>query len=142
MALSRPFESFVNRNNYCGRMNRDFFVAWCLRVGLAFGFLYAASLSLRDPVSWMGFFPIWLRDLAAPIASPETLLVAFSILEVGLALWILSGKGGWLSGFLAAAVIAGILFANLGAFDILFRDVPMMFAALAYAFFSRRRNKK
>jgi hypothetical protein len=121
-------------------MKNETAVSLLLRVGIAFSFLYAAVQSFRDPASWIGFFPVWLQDTAAPFLEAETLLLIFSAVEIIVALWVLSGWRGFWSGLLAAGMLGGIVGTNLGALDILFRDVPIIFAAVAYAFLSRRRN--
>lgn len=102
-------------------------VEWLLRVALAFAFLYVAVASFRDPFSWIGFFPQFLRDLVPA----QTLLTGFSIFEIVLGLWLLSGKWLKFASLLAAATLAGIVLFNWGARDIVFRDVSLALAALA-----------
>jgi len=121
-------------------MKKDSIISLLLRVGIAFSFLYAAVQSFRDPTSWIGFLPIWLEDAVAPFMGLEMVLMVFSVVEIIVAVWILSGWRGTLSGLVAAGMIGGIVGTNLGALDILFRDIPIFFAALAYALFSSRRN--
>lgn len=119
---------------------RDTLISLFLRIGIAFSFLYAAIQSFRDPQSWIGFFPVWVQDIAEQSIGLENMLVLFSVVEIVVALWVLSGWRGFWSGLVSAAMVGGIVVTNLGAFDIVFRDVSIMFAALAYAFFSRRGN--
>ena len=69
-----------------------------LRLGLAFGFFYAAVFSFLSPNDWNSF----------------------------------------LAGLISAATLLGIIVFNLGALDIVFRDIGLFFAALALAFLSRR----
>ena len=121
-------------------MNLNTFVSLLLRIGIAFSFLYAAVQSFRDPVSWIGFLPVSVQDAAEQSIGVHNALIAFSIFEIVLAIWLLLGWRGFWSGLLSAAVIGGIVVVNLGALDIVFRDVSIFFAALAYAFLSRRRN--
>jgi len=101
-----------------------------LRVGIAFTLLYAALGSTLEPVNWIGFFPPFLFDLGIP---EELLLGTFSLYEAGLALWLLWGRKVVYAALLSAVTFGGITLFNLGAMDIVFRDVGLFFAALALA---------
>jgi len=103
--------------------------AWLLRLGLAFSFLYVAYASFQNPLNWIGFLPQFLRDLAPA----TTLLIGFSIYEIVLGLWLLSGKRLMLASLLAAATLFGIVVFNWGALEIVFRDISLGLAALALA---------
>ena len=108
--------------------------SFLLRIGLAIVFLYAATASFLDPQSWVGFLPAWMRLIV-----PGTILLPiFSIYEIALSLWLLSGWRGFESGLLAAATLLAITVANIGAFDIVFRDVAVFFAAIALAVIEKR----
>lgn len=75
-----------------------------------------------------------MRSLA-----PEPLLLSsFSLFEVLLGLWLLSGKKLFYAAGISAMVFSGITIFNLGALDIVFRDVGLFFAALALALLARR----
>ncbi|MBI2635582.1 MAG: hypothetical protein HYW79_03530 [Parcubacteria group bacterium] len=104
-----------------------------LRLGLAFVFFYVAIFSFLNPNDWIGFFPLFLRDIIAE----NSLLLFFSIYELALGFWLISGKYSFLSGLVSAATLLGIIVFNLGAFDIVFRDVGLFFAALALMLLSR-----
>ena len=108
-----------------------------LRLGLAFTFIYAALASLANPFSWIGFFPFWLRD----ILPAQILLNGFSIYELGLGLWLVSGYRLRWSSVLAFVSLAGVTVFNIGAMDIVFRDVGLAAAALAL-FFLAKGDKK
>ncbi|MEK7464257.1 MAG: hypothetical protein AAB617_00570 [Patescibacteria group bacterium] len=106
------------------------FSSFLLRIGLAFTFIYAAVGSFLEPNSWIGFFPVWLRNLA-----PENiLLTGFSVYELVLSAWLLSGYKILITSVLSAITIFGVIIFNLGAMDIIFRDVAILFAALALLF--------
>lgn len=109
------------------------FASFLLRTGLGLVFLYAAASSLIDPGSWIGFLPSFMRELA----SPEFLLTLFSIYEILLAVWLISGKETFHAALLSAATMFAIVIQNIGALDILFRDVAILFAALSLAVLSR-----
>lgn len=102
-------------------------VSILLRVGVALAFLYAASASFVTPTSWIGYFPEFLRRLVPA----EILLPLFSIYEVLLAFWLLLGKKTVYAAGLAALSLSTIVIFNLGALDIVFRDVPIIFAVMA-----------
>lgn len=110
--------------------------SFLLRVGLATALLYAATASLLDPDSWIGFIPAIFRS----IISGEILLALFSIYEAALALWLLSGKSAFYSALLAAATLFFITVFNLGALDIVFRDIAIIFMALALAVLEKPRG--
>ena len=105
-----------------------------LRLGIAFGFFYAAISSFLNPNDWIGFFPLFLRHIIAE----NYLLLFFSIYELILGFWLISGKYSFVAGLISAATLLGITIFNLGVFDIVFRDVGLFFAALALVFASRR----
>lgn len=107
-----------------------------LRIGVAFAFLYPPVAAYFDPLSWVGFFPQFLRDM---VGNDTLLLHAFGVLEIAVALWILFGKHIFIPSLLAAAMLAGIIVFNWGAMDIIFRDVSILAMALALAFAHRKR---
>jgi uncharacterized membrane protein YphA (DoxX/SURF4 family) len=101
-----------------------------LRIGLAFAFLYPPYAALLDPQSWFGYFPRFIREL--PINS-LVLLHGFGVIEVLLALWILSGCRIRLPAALAGLILLAIVFFNSGTFDVVFRDLSIAAIALALA---------
>lgn len=104
--------------------------AWLLvRLGVAFAFIYAALAGFVTPDDWIGFFP----SFAEKIAPAETLLLIWGIVEIIIALWILSGKHIFIPSLIAALSLAGLIATNLGAIDILFRDVTILLSACALA---------
>ncbi|MBI2123805.1 MAG: hypothetical protein HYU04_01025 [Candidatus Wildermuthbacteria bacterium] len=108
-----------------------------LRIGLAGTLAYAAVASFLTPTSWIGFFPRFLVDFSSSFMSQGTLLGIFSVAELLLAAWVLSGFKARYAGLCSAAVFGGILFANLGALDLVFRDFGLLFASLALAVLSK-----
>lgn len=103
--------------------------SFLLRLGLAFSFAYAAADSFINPDAWIGFFPLIIRNLM----TPSLLLIAFALLQAGLALWLISGKAVFYSAIFSALILFGIIIVNLGQLEIIFRDVTILFAALALA---------
>jgi len=100
-----------------------------LRLGLAFSFIYVAIAAFVNPVSWIGFLPGFLRN--------ETILFVFSIGEIILGGWLLVGWRTFYAAVVSAIVMSGIVVFNLGALDIVFRDVSILLMAIALIVLSR-----
>ena len=110
-------------------MKREKAAVLLLRIGLAVVFLYAAGGSVLAPNNWIGYFPRFLKEMI-----PENiLLMGFSAFELGLGLWLLSGWKQFFAGTMAAVSLVGIVIFNLGAMDVVFRDLGLVFMALALA---------
>jgi uncharacterized membrane protein YphA (DoxX/SURF4 family) len=107
--------------------------AWLLRLGLAVILLYAAIGSLIAPREWIGYLPAPLTD----VVDGDILLKLFSVLELVLAAWLLSGVKVRYAALLTAAMLAGIVLTNFDLFAITFRDIALIFAALALATLSK-----
>ncbi len=101
-----------------------------LRLGLATVLLYAAISSTLQPSDWIGYLPPLLTDRF----DANILLKIFSVYELLLAAWLLSGVYVRYAALLCAATLAGIVTSNISLFAISFRDIGLMFAALALAF--------
>lgn len=104
--------------------------ALLLRIGLAGVFIYAAVSSTISPREWVGYLP----SLATEYIQAETLLKIFSVYELALAGWLLSGLYVRYAALLCAATLIGISVTNFSLFAISFRDIGLAFAALALAF--------
>jgi hypothetical protein len=101
-----------------------------LRIGVAVAFLYPPYAALGDPVSWFSYFPGFIKMLPVPEA---VLLHSFGLLEVVIALWILSGKRIFIPSALATALLLAIVVFNVSGFDVLFRDIAIAAMPLALA---------
>src|SRR6266567_8842562 len=99
---------------------------WLLRAGLTLVFLYASVNSFLSPQDWVGYFPQFIRD----IVPTSILLPIFSVYELGLAAWLLSGLYAKYAALLAAATLAGIVVSNFALLSISFRDIALMLAAI------------
>lgn len=107
-----------------------------LRLGVAFAFLFPAINAVFDPYSWLGYLPGVLRDLA-----PELVLLhVFGFIEVVIAVWILSGRRIFFPTVFACVILVLIILLNIGDFQVLFRDVSILFMALALAVLHRPRS--
>lgn len=103
--------------------------ALLLRLALATVFLYAAIASHVSPKEWIGYFPTMLTDHV----SSTLLLRLFSVYELFLAAWLLTGFYVRYAALLAAATLFGIVVSNFHLFIISFRDIGLMLAAVALA---------
>jgi len=100
-----------------------------LRIGIAIVFFYAAIASFIMPLNWIGYFPTFIRGHI-----PDSMLLnLFSIFELTLGVWILSGWKTFYAGLASAATLLGIIVFNYFLFDIVFRDIAILFASLALA---------
>lgn len=113
-------------------MNTKSLVSFFLRLGIAIVFLYAAIASFITPSNWIGFLPAWLKDII-----PGTILLfAFSVYEIILSLWMLSGKKLFYASVLSTLTLFLIIISNVSELDILFRDMAILFSAVALIFLS------
>jgi uncharacterized membrane protein YphA (DoxX/SURF4 family) len=109
-------------------MSREEIAHLILRLGVAFAFLYPPFKAIGDPYSWVGYFPQFVRDL--PVDS-VLVLHAFGVVEVIIAIWLITGWRVAYPAALAALMLLGIVAFNLNQLDVVFRDVSIAAAALA-----------
>ena len=107
-----------------------------LRIGIATTLIYAAIASFINPDAWIGFIPIFISK----IIPAAIFLKVYSVYEITLGLWVLSGKKAFYSASLSALTIFGIIIFNTGAFDIIFRDIAIFLAAVALAIMSYKKK--
>jgi uncharacterized membrane protein YphA (DoxX/SURF4 family) len=98
-----------------------------LRVGLALVFLYAGVSALRTPSAWIGFVP----SFVARFSSLKFALDTISVAQIGLAIWLLTGKFLKYAGVVAIGLLLGIIVFNPGALLVTFRDIAALSAAMA-----------
>ena len=111
-------------------MQREPIANFALRIGAAFAFLYPPIKAIYDPISWIGYFPHFITTL--PV-DPLVLLHGFGLIEVALALWVLSGKNIRIPAVLMTLMLLGIVVFNLADMDLLFRDISIACMTLALA---------
>jgi uncharacterized membrane protein YphA (DoxX/SURF4 family) len=103
--------------------------ALMLRLALAFVFLYAAVRSFMNPQDWVGYIPDWVTNFGF---TRERFLTANSLFEIIISLLLLTNfKTKWLALISAAFFAAITAFSGFGLLDVTFRDIGLMFAALA-----------
>jgi len=116
---------FFRIDNYLGEQSR--FMSLFLRIGLAIVFLYAAISSFISPNDWVGYLPGFVRNIL-----PETVVLGiFSVIELSLAAWLLSGVYVRFAALLCVIMLLGIVVSNFSLLPISFRDIGLIFAALA-----------
>jgi len=94
---------------------------------LAFSFLFPAINAFFDPYSWIGYFPAFMRGFVPDLV----LLHSFGVIEIVIALWILSGWKIFWPSLAALLVLLTIVFFDFGDFQVIFRDVSIASIALA-----------
>lgn len=119
----RRFSLNMEKRN-CGNI-----IDFLLRSGLVIAFLYAAIAQLLYPDMWVAWFP---QALGRAVNLPAALFL-FSLYELGLAVWLLSDKKTFHAAVLASITLFAIIVFNLPALDLVFRDIAILFAALALA---------
>lgn len=111
-------------------------VSLLLRLGLAIVFLYASISAFLVPDEWVGYLPQFMRD----VVPADILLPIFSVFELTLAVWLLSGLYVKYAALLVAATLAGIVVFNFELFAISFRDIALIFAAIALFFAEKNKE--
>ncbi len=114
-------------------MNLD--SSFFLRLGLAFIFIYAGVSAFFNPEAWIGFVPGFIGNTIMR----GYFLFVHDIINLGLGLWLLSGKRQFYAAIISCLMLAGIILTNLGSFLVTFRDVGLLFAAVALAVINYRR---
>ncbi len=103
-----------------------------LRIGIAIAFLYPPIDSFFNPNAWLGFFPPFLLGHL-----PDAVMLgAWGIVEVIIALWILSGKRIFLPSVAATLSLILIVFFNIPLIEIVFRDVALACVTATLAWWS------
>lgn len=110
-------------------MHNPKLVQFLLRIGLASVFVYAAVAATLQPQNWIWYMPTFLRN-----ALPQTILLGgFSLYQLILSLWLLSGWKTFYPALLSALTMIGIIVVNFQVMDIVFRDFAILFASIALA---------
>lgn len=98
-----------------------------LRLGLAFVFTYAALFVSINASTGEHYVPVFVGQII-PI---QTFLSLFTIYEILLSVWLLSGKFVKYAGLIAALTIFSITAFNIADFHTLFRNVCIFATAVA-----------
>lgn len=111
-------------------MRKSTVAKWCLRLGLAFVFIYASVEIFISPERFLKYVPELMRT-AIPA---DIFLPVFGVSELVLAAWLISGWKGAYPSMLSALMMVAIVACNMEHFQILFRNVAIGFGALALVF--------
>jgi hypothetical protein len=104
-----------------------------LRLGLAFVFAFAGISAILNPTAWIGFVP----NIVELVIAKESFLILHDIINLSLAVWLVSGKKTYWAAIGSCIMLAGIILGNLGALIITFRDIGLFMAAVALAVMSK-----
>jgi len=118
-------------------MDKEKSISLVLRLGLAFSLLYAGISIFYNPTDWIGFVPQWVRELSG---GGYLSLYGHACFDILLGLWLLSNKWTFYASILTALNLFSISLFNLSQLDIIFRDVSLIFMALALAILSKKNS--
>lgn len=113
---------------------------WLLRIGLAFAFLYPPVAAWSDPITWLGYVPSYAYVLWPGFLSHFVFLHTFGVVEIILALWLLSGWRIYIPAALMGFLLLLIVAANQSQFEVVFRDLSIAATAFALAYLHRPRT--
>lgn len=100
-----------------------------LRAGLVFIFMWAAVYMSLKPADYIKYIPGFVQQIIPGYLS----LHLFAVFETILSIALLSSKKSFYVALIAAAALFALTSFNLWAFNILFRNVCLVAAALALA---------
>lgn len=110
-----------------------------LRLAIALAFLYPPFDAISNPNAWLGFFPpAMLQFASAHGISGMTLLMLWSVVEVVIAAWVLSGKRIFLPSAAATLFLILIVVFNIPLMEIVFRDIALALVSATLAWWSYR----
>jgi len=113
--------------------NKNVLVSFFLRAGLAVVFLYAGIASLISPENWIGYIPQFIQSNF----SASILLILFSVYEISIGLWLLSNKKTFYASILSSKIMFLIIIFNFSVFDVVFRDIAILFMAISLVILSK-----
>jgi hypothetical protein len=119
-------------------MNQNQLAKWFLRIGMAFVLVYASVEIYVNPENFLKYVPKFMTNMV-PL---DLFLNSFGVIEVLLAVWLLSGWKGQYPSLLSALMMAGIVVFNMEYFQILFRNVAIGFGGLALIALELANEKK
>lgn len=119
------------------KFNEKKLVSFFLRTGLAIVFLYAGIAALLNPAVWIGFIPIWVRN----IIPGNIFLPMHAVLDIIIGMWMIAGKKLLYVSIIASLSLFSIIIFNTTALDIIFRDIALLFSAVALMILHLREGK-
>ena len=107
--------------------------SFLIRFGLLFVFLYAAISEFIHPETFLHYIPSFISQ----IVPAHIFLTLFAIYEIFLAVWIISRIKAELSAVFATLTICAITLFNVASFDVVFRNISILFSSLALFYLDR-----
>lgn len=101
-----------------------------IRVGLAAVFIYAGLDAFKEPAAWISYIP----EFSNKFIAAKTALDIISVIQLVLAVALVTGRYVKYCAVVAIAFLAGLLVFNLDTFLITFRDIGLITAAAALIF--------
>lgn len=118
-------------------MRQSRLAAWFLRAGLSFVFMYASIEIYMNPQNFLKYTPDFVLNLF-----PENVfLYGFGLFEILLAIWLLIQWRSAYSSLIAAMLLAGIVICNIEHFQVLFRNIAIVFGSLALWMLEKKSQK-
>lgn len=119
------------------RFDEKKLASFFLRIGLATVFLYAGIATFLNPTAWIGFIPAWVRS----IIPTNIFLLIHAVLDIAIGMWLITGRKPFYASVVAGLALLAIIVFNLGALDIIFRDIAIFFSAVALMILNLKRVK-
>jgi uncharacterized membrane protein YphA (DoxX/SURF4 family) len=107
--------------------------ALMLRIGLAGVFIYAAVSAFKTPAAWISYIP----SFGTKFVSAKVSLDMVSVIQLLVAGLLLVGKYIKYAAIVSILLLAGIVIFNFNTLLITFRDVGLIFMALALLFLDK-----
>jgi hypothetical protein len=105
-----------------------------LRIALAFAFAYPAISGLIAPNTWI----ISVPSFVGTYVTPHAFLLAYSILELLLAFSLLIVRRPVVPAVIAVIFLLFVIIPEVRALNTVYREVSLLFTAIALALLSRR----
>lgn len=111
-------------------------ISYLLRGAVAFAFLYPPVAAFFNPDGWIWFVPDMIENFM-----PRTIFLhIFGGVEIVIAFGILFLRNPFYPTFAAIGVLASIVVIDWTTFDVVFRDVSILLAAVALIFLHREES--
>ena len=118
--------------------SKNILISFLLRAGLAIAFFYAGISSFLAPTNWIGFVP----NFIGAIISKEIFLMSFSGYQILLGIGLLFDYKTFMLSILSSVTLFLIVSGNIMSLELLFRDVAILFMALALISLSYKSKNK
>jgi hypothetical protein len=107
--------------------NKEKTISYLLRIAVAFSFLYPPIAAWFAPDNWIWFVP----DFIEIFIDKGIFLHIFGAIEILIALGVLFLKNPVWPSLAATFVLLAIIILDWSTFDVVFRDISILLAALA-----------